>query len=92
VCCKGDKLVVYEFLYEKQTGEQVASHEDIECENQTLTIETHGVKNEIIKPEVDMVVESPKTGDGFNLAGVVIIMMVAVAGLCSMIIIKRKDR
>ena len=92
VCCKGDKLVVYEFLYEKETGEQVASHEDIECENQTLTIETHGVKNEIIKPEVDMVVESPKTGDGFNLAGVVIIMMVAVAGLCSMIIIKRKDR
>ncbi len=46
VCCKGDKLVVFEYLYDKDTGELIAAHDDWECEKQTLTIESTAVKNE----------------------------------------------
>ncbi len=50
VCCKGDKLVVFEYLYAKETGELIAVHDDLECEEQTLTIETTAVKDEINTP------------------------------------------
>lgn len=90
VCCKGDKLVVYEYLYDKETGELVASHEEINCSKQTLTLETVAVKNEIKAPEEDMATErAPKTGDSRNI--ILAIAVMAVTGISfAVILIKRR--
>ncbi len=61
VCCKGDKLVVYEYLYDKETGELVASHADINCDKQTLTIESEGVEEETKPTEEITTTEEPTT-------------------------------
>lgn len=41
-CCKGDKLVVFEYLYDAETNELIASHADINCGKQTITLESEG--------------------------------------------------
>ncbi|MBQ8317252.1 MAG: VaFE repeat-containing surface-anchored protein [Lachnospiraceae bacterium] len=38
-CCKGDKLVIFEYLYDAETMELVAKHTDINCDKQTITLE-----------------------------------------------------
>ena len=81
----GGKLVVFEYLYDKESGELLASHEDIECEKQTLTVISATVKNEIKPPEVSVsIIEEPKTGDGANLGivmGGMIISVILIIGI-----------
>ncbi len=92
VCCKGDKLVVYEYLYEKETGELVASHKDINCPKQTLTLETVAVKNEIKAPEEEMATErAPKTGDAGNIILAATAMVVTGISLVVILIKRRRE-
>lgn len=90
-CCKGDKLVVYEYLYEKESGELVASHQDINCEKQTLLLESRGVENAVKEPEKEIVIEedtslpeipeTPKTGDGVNVPMILGMMAISMLGI-----------
>lgn len=88
--CGEGKVVVFEYLYDKETGELLASHEDLDCEKQTLTMISATVKNEVKPPEASITITEepeivePKTGDAANIGvvmGGMIISVIIIAGL-----------
>lgn len=90
-CTKGDKLVVYEYLYEKGSDEVIASHEDINCEKQTLTIQITGVKNEIIAPHETMGTEkTPTTGDSVPVKLVAVCLLAVIGIIFILVKVRRK--
>ena len=66
----GKKIVVFEYLYEN--GELIASHEDLDSEDQTVTIKTN----------IPLI---PATGDELPLTIIIGIMLVTLLGaLCAL--------
>ncbi len=77
------ELVVYEYLYDKETGKMIASHEDINCDEQIFTINIPEVKSEMKTPDNEIIIQSnePKTGDDSKVLFISIIMI--IVGLCA---------
>ena len=71
----GKNVVAYEKLYAAD-GNIVASHEDINDKGQTVSI---------LHPDVP-----PKTGDSYNWALWITVMLVSLAGISSFIVIRKK--
>ncbi len=84
-----DDFVAFENLYDKSTGELIASHQDLECEEQTIKIRIPKVMGE------SMVVESgegPKTGDSHMIWFFVVGIIIATVGIVTIFFRVRKNR
>lgn len=108
-CCKGDKLVVFEYLYDAETNELVASHADINCGKQTITLESEGTTEVTTETTTETTteattekttettteesevkgVQSPATGDSFNIVCVLVCMGLALIGVVLMVKCKK---
>ena len=77
----GKNLVVFEKLYYADTGIEAANHEDL------------GDKGQTVKVKADSPLSSPKTGDDFNIALLIALMLAAGAAVTAVrIISRRKER
>lgn len=76
---KNHSLVVFEKLYHADSGVEVASHEDVNDEGQTVAIKT--------VPD-----NTPKTGDDSNMILWIIFLLGSGAGVITAIVIARKRK
>ena len=85
-------IVFYESLYEGNSideGKLLAEHKDIDDENQTITYPS-APPEEV--PPVEPPQDTPPTGDGTPVALILVVMMIAVAGVVVMIKKTKKVR
>ena len=82
---KGKSIVVFEELYYKER--LIASHADLDDENQTVSV----AKNEE-KESVKKTSGSPRTGDRTNILGYLGLMWAAIASVGWMYLKRRKAK
>ncbi len=86
------KVVVYEYLYCKETGELLAEHEDIQSESQTITVEKKAIKSTVGEPEEEFVTDvQPKTGDSKKIWLVAALMILTLISFVAMIVVRKKQ-
>lgn len=84
-----EDFVVFEYLYDKSTGEIIASHKDLECQEQTIKIRIPKVKGASMVLDENV---SPKTGDSHGIWYITCVMFVAIVGIGVLMFKLRKAR
>ena len=86
----GDELVVFEKLYDVETGEEIGSHEDLESKSQTITISGESGKDKDTKEG-----GSDKSSKGVSTSdavGFIIVFLLLGAGAITAGVVIRKRR
>ena len=86
----GDELVVFEKLYDAETGEEIGSHEDLESKSQTITISGESEKDKETKEG-----GSDKSSKGVSTSdavGFIIVFLLLGAGAITAGVLIRKRR
>lgn len=91
---EGKKLVVFEKLYYKDSETEVANHEDIDDEGQTVNVDKKPEKEKEPEKEVppadNTPYDNPKTGDDSNVGMWIVLLILAGAGITAVKISSRK--
>lgn len=81
---EGKKLVVFEKLFYAGSDIEVANHEDIEDEGQTVQVDKK------LEKEVPPTTDIPKTGDNSNVWIWIVLLVLAGSGITAARVVQRK--